>query len=116
MIIKTLPLGPQDDPIFAAIEAHRAARQELHRELKIQGVTEEQLNPFCEKVDCAMERLISTRPKTIEGTLAFLRHWRNYEIDVGSAEHGDADERWKIIDWTERALTDLVGVPSMAAV
>ncbi|MBI2715697.1 MAG: hypothetical protein HYX37_14785 [Rhizobiales bacterium] len=108
MTARILPFVAQDDPIFAAIETHRAARREYLRAAENTTATDEQLDPLCDKMDRAMERLMSIKPTTVKGTLAFLRYRREHEITVEGAAAVECAPAWQIIASAERALAGMI--------
>ena len=63
------------DPIFAAIERHRAVRASFWES---NDMPEDVMNLRCKEHHQALAVLLSTRPTTIAGCIAILRHFDHH--------------------------------------
>jgi hypothetical protein len=90
-VIPAMALGSaSNDPIFAAIECHRAADAAFW--LSPHGETDdeatERLERWSEPAELALADLLSTRPTTILGCVAVLRHLDHYLAEHEEPESG----------------------------
>jgi hypothetical protein len=62
------------DPIFAAIERHRAAQATFFAACKLDDPTDEQVDPLCTAAHLSIAPLVLTTPTTVAGCAAMLRY------------------------------------------
>jgi hypothetical protein len=83
------------DPVFAAVEASKRSWAQLH--VLCGRVTDPEFDAACTADDDALAELIDTKPTTLSGVLAYLRHIRD-------RENGSDDVTTMYMDENETAL------------
>ena len=87
-IVQTHAASRALDPILAAIEAHRTARQASEAMNFIDDVPDEEVSAGCDVAEAALKTFLATTPTTLAGCVAALRHINDHMI-----EHEETDVR-----------------------
>jgi hypothetical protein len=109
IIAAALPARP--DPIFAAIEAHRAAWAHLEEN---PSEDDAECDRRYEAVTDAGCVLIDTGPTTIAGAVALLRYVAAAERDGDRFDYADGDARITAADALEKLARAFAGVVPVA--
>ena len=96
--------APMPDPIFAAIEAHRAAWAALEKDCsRLSDESTPEAEAEFDRLNAAVEEavgtLVDTQPTTMAGAVALLRHVAEHE-DKGDTVHCLEDEDGKTKPWS----------------
>jgi hypothetical protein len=85
------------DPIFAAIAAHHQA-SEIYSQLCLANEADAELDRINDDVEAAAEVLADTKPTTLAGAAALLRHVAQHEAD--GFDFSLENEDGRLISWT----------------
>jgi hypothetical protein len=96
---RAVRLSTDDDPIFAAIEAHRAAERLCH-----DAYTDETSASLNEARDQTAWQLVDIRPTTLEGATTLLDYWKE-ATEENDQIFPEFDEERGLVDH------DLYGIP-----